>query len=426
MKTYSVMGSKRKLKIAFIHPDLGIGGAERLVLDLAGALASEGHQIKLITNHFDRTHAFDELKNAEYPVDVYGDWLPRSICGLCQAVCAYLRMIYLSIVYILFMKHTDKCDLYVTDLIPVANIFIKLANGMVIYYCHHPDLLASTPGGMLKRFYRKPIDWLEMKATAKADVILVNSKYTASVFNRTFPKITKSVKILYPTVANSYKQAVEAFTGEKPIELLIPDIKSHVPNKIVFLSINRFHPAKRLDLAIEAMFSLRGKLNCDEWERTFLVLAGGFDPLSKVNAVTYAELQALTKYRKLQDKVIFLKSPSDSLKVELLKSCTCLIYTPINEHFGIVPLEAMTVKKPVIAVNSGGPKETVKHNITGFLCEPLGESMAEYMAKIVRNDVTKMGEEGRKRLDEKFSYNIFKKTLNRVIDHLMESNEKMD
>nr|CAH7736381.1 unnamed protein product [Callosobruchus chinensis] len=420
------MGSRKKLKITFIHPDLGIGGAERLVLDLAGSLASEGHQIKFITNHFDKTHAFDELKNGEYPVDVYGDWLPRSIFGLCQAVCAYIRMIYLSLVYILFMKHTDKCDLYVTDLIPVANIFIKLANEKVIYYCHHPDLLASTPGGMLKRFYRKPIDWLEMKATAKADVILVNSKYTASVFNRTFPEIKKSVKILYPTVANSYQQTVESLTEEKPIELLIPDIRSNVAEKIVFLSINRFHPAKRLDLAIEAMSCLRDKLNADEWERTFLVLAGGFDPLSTVNAVTYAELQALTKYRKLQDKVIFLKSPSDFLKAELLKSCTCLIYTPINEHFGIVPLEAMTVKKPVIAVNSGGPRETVEHSVTGYLCEPLGESMAEYMAEIVRKDIRKMGEEGRKRLDEKFSYKIFKKTLNEVIEHVIEGNEKVD
>ncbi|VEN40054.1 unnamed protein product [Callosobruchus maculatus] len=420
------MGSRRNLKIGFIHPDLGIGGAERLVLDLAGSLASEGHQIKFITNHFDKTHAFDELKNGEYPVDVYGDWLPKSICGLCQAVCAYIRMIYLSIVYFLFMKHTDKCDLYITDLIPIANIFIKLANERVIYYCHHPDLLASIPGGTLKTLYRKPIDWLEMKATAKADVILVNSKYTASVFSRTFPEITKSVKILYPTVANSYQQAVEALTEEKPIELLIPDITDKVPDKIVFLSINRFHPAKRLDLAIEAMFSLRNKLNADEWERTYLVLAGGFDPLSAVNAVTYSELQALTKYRGLQDKVIFLKSPSDSLKAELLKSCTCLIYTPINEHFGIVPLEAMTVKKPVIAVNSGGPRETVEHNVTGYLCEPLGDSMAEYMAKIIRNNSRKMGEEGRKRLDDKFSYNIFKKTLNEVIEHLIEGNEKVD
>lgn len=164
---------------------------QRLVLDIAGALASEGHHIKFVTNHFDKTHAFDELKNSKYPVEVYGDWLPRSIFGRFQALCAYVRMIYLSIVYILFVHNKDKPDLYITDLIPIANPFLKLVNAKVVYYCHHPDLLASAPGGILKRLYRKPIDWCEMKATSKADVILVNSEYTASVFEKYISRNTK-------------------------------------------------------------------------------------------------------------------------------------------------------------------------------------------------------------------------------------------
>ena len=40
----------------------------------------------------------------------------------------------------------------------------------------------------------------------------------------------------------------------------------------------------------------------------------------------------------------------------------------MEEHFGIVPLEAMSVGTPVIAVDSGGPKETVENEETGFLC----------------------------------------------------------
>ncbi|KAM1041810.1 hypothetical protein ACFX2C_030940 [Malus domestica] len=40
-----------------------------------------------------------------------------------------------------------------------------------------------------------------------------------------------------------------------------------------------------------------------------------------------------------------------------------------DEHFGIVPLEAMAAHKPVILCNSGGPVETVKNGETGFLCD---------------------------------------------------------
>jgi len=36
-----------------------------------------------------------------------------------------------------------------------------------------------------------------------------------------------------------------------------------------------------------------------------------------------------------------------------------LLYTPANEHFGIVPVEAMCAGLPVLACDSGGPTESV-------------------------------------------------------------------
>lgn len=53
----------------------------------------------------------------------------------------------------------------------------------------------------------------------------------------------------------------------------------------------------------------------------------------------------------------------------LLAACHGVIYTPELEHFGIVPLEAMARGRPVIALASGGPLETVLHRETGFLSE---------------------------------------------------------
>ncbi|XP_023012047.2 alpha-1,3/1,6-mannosyltransferase Alg2 [Leptinotarsa decemlineata] len=414
------MNSDKKLKIAFIHPDLGIGGAERLILDIASALSLDGHQVRFISNHFDKSHAFDELKNGDFPVEVYGDWLPRSIFGKFQALCAYIRMIYLSIVYILFMRDENKPDLYFTDLIPIANPFLKLANEKVIYYCHHPDLLASAPGGELKKIYRKPIDWLEMKATGQADIILVNSQYTASVFRKTFPDIKKSIHILYPTIANSYQKTVAQLRTMKPIEKLVPEIQSNSQNKFVFLSLNRFHPAKKLELAILAMTQLKNIVSREEWDKIFLLVAGGFDPQSRINAETFLELVTLTKEKSLEDKVIFLKSPNDNLKAELLNSCSCLVYTPVKEHFGIVPLEAMLVSKPVIAVNSGGPRETVDHGVTGYLCEPNSDSLADFMYRVLKDNIKEMGARGRDRLDDRFSYSSFKMCLKKIVRKAVE------
>lgn len=51
--------------IVFFHPDLGIGGAERLVVDAAVGLQQRGHHVVIFTNHCDRSHCFDECRDGE-------------------------------------------------------------------------------------------------------------------------------------------------------------------------------------------------------------------------------------------------------------------------------------------------------------------------------------------------------------------------
>lgn len=80
-------------KVTFLHPDLGIGGAERLVVDAALALKSQGHEVNIVTTHHDPGHAFSETTDGTIPVIVVGDWLPRHIFGKLFALCAYLRMV---------------------------------------------------------------------------------------------------------------------------------------------------------------------------------------------------------------------------------------------------------------------------------------------------------------------------------------------
>jgi glycosyltransferase involved in cell wall biosynthesis len=48
----------------------------------------------------------------------------------------------------------------------------------------------------------------------------------------------------------------------------------------------------------------------------------------------------------------------------------CLVHTAENEPFGRVIIEAMAHKIPVVAVDSGGPSEIMKHGETGLLAKP--------------------------------------------------------
>jgi alpha-1,3/alpha-1,6-mannosyltransferase len=47
-----------------------------------------------------------------------------------------------------------------------------------------------------------------------------------------------------------------------------------------------------------------------------------------------------------------------------------------------LPTQAMAAGRPVIACNSGGPRESVVHGRTGFLCEPTPASFAAAMLQL--------------------------------------------
>jgi hypothetical protein len=52
--------------IVFFHPDLGIGGAERLVIDAAVGLQDRGHKVTVYTSYCDRNHCFDEARDGKF------------------------------------------------------------------------------------------------------------------------------------------------------------------------------------------------------------------------------------------------------------------------------------------------------------------------------------------------------------------------
>ena len=88
-----------------------------------------------------------------------------------------------------------------------------------------------------------------------------------------------------------------------------------------------------------------------------------------------------------------------------------------DEHFGIVPLEAMAAYKPVVACNSGGPVETIKNGETGFLCDPTPKDFALAMAKLIQDpEVAKrMGEQARQHVNDSFCTKIFGQRLNQFL-----------
>eukprot|EP01135_Chromosphaera_perkinsii_P006613 Nk52_evm15s554 gene=Nk52_evmTU15s554 len=459
------------MKIAFVHPDLGIGGAERLVVDAALALKAKGHQVEFYTSHHDPNHCFPETRDGQLKVNVYGDFLPRQILGRFYLLCAIIRMIYVCTVLLYHHRHTY--NVFFVDQLSAIIPLLSLFGGnksKIFFYCHFPDQLLTNRNSILKKLYRWPLDWFEEWTTGLAHRVVVNSKFTGDVYCEQFKSLAVRERplVVYPSLhtesIDALVEASSSLSSSKATRAILPP-----GAKTVFLSINRYERKKNIKLAVEAFALLKKRLPDNLWDGVFLVIAGGYDTRVRENVEYHAELEAFAKAKKVTEWVIFVRSMSDMEKVNLLKRCCALLYTPDREHFGIVPLEAMYNQKPVIAVRSGGPLETVydpKYSIqpdrdysnairgqsetavaktnsrksprskrksvgkrhqatkadaqTGILCEPTAASFAEALEKFVRNPSLSgsYGRAGRERVVKYYSFRAFSDRLNNLISEL--------
>ncbi|KAK4188842.1 hypothetical protein QBC35DRAFT_522646 [Podospora australis] len=429
--------TKNQKTVVFLHPDLGIGGAERLVVDAAVGLQKRGHKVVIFTSHCDPAHCFDEARDGTLDVRVHGNTLiPSSILGRFSILCAILRQLHLILHITLFtsiLRDVSPSAFFVDQLsagLPLLKTL--LPNIPIFFYCHFPDLLLvqNRQSSRLKQLYRIPFDVLEEFSMGYADSIAVNSGFTKGIVTKTWPNLAKrtDLKIVYPCIDTSVKKEggqIEALPWSKP------------PGKIL-LSVNRFERKKDIGLAIRA-FAL---LSPERRRHTKLLLAGGYDPRVQENVQYHQELVALCDELKLKNattktvvaaqslgnvagdtEVLFLLSVPNALKEVLLRSARLLVYTPSNEHFGIVPLEAMLRGKPVLAANNGGPTETVLEGETGWLRDPTdvkgwSEVMDTVLNGLGEEELERMGRRGKERVEGLFAESQMAERLEGIFEEM--------
>jgi glycosyltransferase involved in cell wall biosynthesis len=106
----------------------------------------------------------------------------------------------------------------------------------------------------------------------------------------------------------------------------------------------------------------------------------------------------------LKDSVLFTGFRKDIPEITSIFDLAVL--PSFFEGLGRSLLEAMVLSKPVVATNVGGIPEVVKDNLNGFLVPPGdARALAEAIIHLLKNKELRrrMGEEGRKQIDERFS-----------------------
>jgi len=374
------------------------------VVDAATYLAGAGHRVVVLTTHHDPARAFPETSDGTLDVRVRGRFVPGQVLQRLRAPCAVARMAWLAALTARLPARPDVifCDL-VAHVIPLLRL---VGRARIVFYCHYPDRLLAPAGGNLYHWYRAPIDRLEELGTRMADRVLVNSRFTAARLREAFPRLHVEPIVLYP--------------GVDPVPAL--DL---APNgdrgATAILCLSRYDPRKNIGLAIEALAALRARLPPPAFARLRLVVAGGYDPRLREQRETVRALEAMTRRLDLGDHVLLRPSPTEAERRALLLECRCVVYTPDDEHFGYVPVEAMAAGRPVVAVNAGGPAETVRDGETGLLCPPQPEAFATALARLLTDDAlaARLGRAGRAHAAAHFSRAAFGRQLEALLRALM-------
>ncbi len=98
------------------------------------------------------------------------------------------------------------------------------------------------------------------------------------------------------------------------------------------------------------------------------------------------ELQALAGCLQIGDQVEFLGERNRSDVIKLLKDCEVFVLPSRSEPFGIVVVEAMACKKPVVASAVGGIPEIIRDGIDGLLVEPDNPTgLAQALTSLLEN-----------------------------------------
>ena len=385
--------STRPLRIAFLHPELGLGGAERLVVDAALELQQRGHAVTIFTATHDRARAFPETTDGRLDVRVHGARLPTRVAGRLQVACTIARVAWAAGALALVR---EVFDLVVADVIPYG---LPLLRGLravglgsstkLVYYCHYPDQLLAPRRAGLRRLYRAPFDALEVPSMGVADKVVCNSQFTARALAGLGGG---AAAVVYPGVDIEKHAAV-------------PDLRG---DETTVLVLGRFDRRKNVPLAIDAVARLRATAPA-AFARVSLVVAGGLDPRQPEDAAVAAELTEQARRLGIADKVTLRASPTEAERLDLLARSLCVVHAAIDEHFGLVPVEAMSAGRPVVAVANAGPLETIVDGSTGFLREPNAEAFAGALATLLADPAraAQMGRVARQHAATRFSRHAF-------------------
>jgi len=371
-----------KLKVLQVIPRLGYGGAETGCYDLAHYLHEQDCKSYIVTSGGELIKYIDKKKVKLIKLPVQSK---NPLIIIINSIALTLLILFLNISIVHARSRAPAWSCYIATKI-TRRKFVTTFHGTYNFK------------NSIKKFYNSIM--------VKSDVLIAGSNFIFSHISENYQKFLNSKKkflVIFRGINTEYFDSDTI--KKKDIDKLKATWKIEDNKKIILLP-GRLTAWKGQEMFIEAI-NLFKQSNP---ELDFVAVILGDD---QGRTVFRKKLERLVEQFNLTQNIKFVDN-CNVMPVAYYISDVIVSSSIEPEAFGRVSVEAQAMKKPIIASNIGGSKETVIDNKTGLLFESGNpKSLCDKLNEIIKLDTLTldlMGREGRKNVINRF--NIEKMCLN--------------
>ena len=364
-----------KIKVLQVIPRLGYGGAETGCYDLAHYLPENNCSSFIVTSGGELIKFIDKRKVKLIRLPVHSK--NPLLMFLNSIILIFIIMIYnISIVHARSRAPAWSC-LFATKI--TGRKFVTTFHGTYNFR------------SSIKKFYNSIM--------LKSDLVIAGSNFIFSHIKDNYSKYlshNKKFLVIFRGINTEYFDPTT--TLEHDENKLLKNWGLNRGKKIVLMP-GRLTSWKGQELFIESINLVNKELG---YEAFYGIILGS----EQGRKVYKKKLERLVEQYRLNNQVKFIEN-CKNMPLAYKVSDIVVSASIEPEAFGRVAVEAQCMKKPIIASNIGGSKETIVKDNTGIFFESGNpQSLSSKIIEILQLDETtlkSMGNEGRKNVIKKFN-----------------------
>lgn len=385
-----------KILHIFHHSNL-VNGVDRTTCTLMAALIKQGEEVSAVVPSEGDVTDFLTQHKIDYCVVPY-------FCCMSLSPRAQLRFLAESAaqqeMLLCFIKEKNPDVIHInTGHLLHAGLAAAQLKIPAIWHIHSPfehDLARYQASIGAKGYI-----WILEQLSSR--IIAVSSDVNRSLANH-LP--ANRIKTIYNgiDVEAIMSSAAESMTNIRN-ELKLAD------NAKIVIGVGRISAQKNF-----ASFARIAKLLVKQEPDVFFIIVG---PKQESEAINELENELLDDV--LSGKLFVLGARLDV--PALIEQSDCLLSTAVFEGQGIAALEAMALKKPVVAMACSGLRECIQHSHDGILVEPGNEQAAAINIINILNTPdlsTQLGKNGKQSVIDSFSNNKYAREFMALADEAIE------